>query len=119
MLLRRGGYPAPERLAAQFAASTVTRICDCGCNSFDIEIRHVDNLRPLALPRKQGGMIFETDLALDDGRQLELLVFCDKDGNLAGVDIQCNGNSEPVPETPMFDAQSFHVSYSSPHILAD
>ena len=63
-------------------------------------------------------MIFETSLLLDDSRQIALLVFCDKDGNLAGVDVDCEGNSEPVPSELVFSSAPVPV-YSSPHILPD
>lgn len=63
-------------------------------------------------------MIFETNLALDDGRQIELLVFCDKDGNLAGVDVEFEGDSEPVTKELVFSSAPVPV-FSSPHILPD
>ena len=118
MLLGAGGYPAPSRLEAQFNASNITRLCNCGCNSFDVEVQSSERLRPLALPKRQGGMIFETDLSLDDGRQIELLVFCNKDGNLSGIDIDCNGNSEPVPTRLAVSGVPIPV-FSSPYILPD
>lgn len=118
MLLGAGGYPAPARLEAQFNASKITRLCECGCNSFDVDVGGPERLRPLAFPRGQGGVLFEANLALDDGRQIELLVFCDKDGNLAGVDVEFEGNSEPVPKEPMFSSVPVPV-FSSPHILPD
>ena len=63
-------------------------------------------------------MIFETELVLEDGRQIALLVFCDKDGNLAGVDVDFEGNSEPVPSELVFSSAPVPV-YSSPRILPD
>ena len=118
MLLGAGGYPAPARLAGQFDAAKITRLCECGCNSFDVEVVGQKRLRPLVLPQGQGGMIFETNLVLDDGRQIALLVFCDKDGNLAGVDVDFEGNSAPVPSDLVFSSPPVPV-YSSPHILPD
>lgn len=116
-LLNRSNYPAPKRLAAQFEAATITRLCECGCNSFDVEIEGAGGLPPLAA-RGVGGMFFEAVFALSDGRQIELLLFCDGKGNLASVDVQCQGNTEPVPDSPEIGSEPFHV-YSSDKLLAD
>jgi len=37
-LASRAEFPAGERLLAAFHAGKITRLCDCGCDSFDIEI---------------------------------------------------------------------------------
>ena len=63
-------------------------------------------------------MFFEAEFRLEDGRQIELLVFCDEIGNLAGVDVQCEGNSEPVPPSPEYADRPFRV-YASDRILSD
>ncbi len=63
-------------------------------------------------------MFFEANFALADGRQIELLLFCDVKGNLAGVDVQCQGNTEPVPENPELEGAPFHV-YSSDALVHD
>jgi hypothetical protein len=40
---------------------------------------------------------------------IELDIFADANGNLAGVDVACNGNSEPVPEHVELEAQPYHM----------
>lgn len=117
MLLTRSQYPAPMRLAAQFEAAAITRLCDCGCNSFDVAIECAEGLLPLAASGA-GGMFFEADFALADGRQIALLLFCDAKGDLAGVDVQCQGNTEPVPDSPELEDLPLHV-YSSDLLLPD
>jgi hypothetical protein len=105
------------RLAAHFDAAIITRVCECGCNSFDVQIESAENLLPLT-SKGDGGMFFEADFALRDGRQIEVLVFCDGEGKLSGVDVQCQGNTEAVPDSPEFENGPFHV-YISDRILTD
>ena len=116
-LLSRSNYPAPKRLTAQFEAAEITRLCECGCNSFDVEIEKLEGLLPL-VSEGDGGMFFEAEFRLKDGKQIELLVFCDELGNLAGVDVQCEGNSESVPASPEYADRPFRV-YASDRILPD
>lgn len=54
-------------------------------------------------------MFFEADFRLNDGRQLEVLLFADANGNLGSVDVQCQGNTEPVPDELTLDDQPFTV----------
>lgn len=110
-------YPAPRRLASQLGAATITRRCDCGCNSFELTVRDGADPEPLAVPGS-GGMIFEASFELDDGRQLDVLLFCGPAGNLSEIEVQCQGNSEPVPLNPRFDDRPFRVHVSD-KVLAD
>jgi hypothetical protein len=40
---------------------------------------------------------------------LEIDIFVDADGYLAGIDVSCNANSEPVPVKPQLVEPPFHV----------
>lgn len=54
-------------------------------------------------------MFYEADFRMGDGRQLEVLLFADEQGYLAGADIQCEGNTEPVPQELRLDREPFYV----------
>ena len=116
-MLGVSGLPGPNRLAAQFDAAVITRICACGCNSFDTAISTTPTLLPIATPGT-GGVVFEAHFRLDDGRSLELFLYCDGAGNLAELAVECEGNSDPVPHDPIFDHVPTHIS-SSPTLLPD
>ncbi len=114
-ILSRCHYPAPERLRAHFSAATPHNFCECGCNSFEIVVSKGAAV-PLTAPGRSG-MFFEADFRMGDGRQLEVLLFADEQGNLAGVDVQCQGNTEPVPDELCLDDEPFHVWSSEKAIL--
>jgi hypothetical protein len=40
---------------------------------------------------------------------VELDVFVDAEGYLAGVDVSCNANSEPVPDEALLVEPPYHV----------
>jgi len=107
-ILERCHYPAPDRLKAQLSAATVTSFCQCGCNSFEVAVDEGKPAPPVTAPGSFG-LCFEADFHLADGRQLEVLLFADEKGNLAGVDVQCQGNTEPVPEEMALDQEPFYV----------
>jgi hypothetical protein len=98
-LLEREEIPFRASLAPYFANPTFSRLCDCGCNSFDLAMTEKD-LPLLCAPGERGGMFFELDYELTEDRQLEFLFFVDKAGRLTGVDIEVSGNNFPVPESP-------------------
>lgn len=91
-------YPAPNRLRAQLDAARFEEFCDCGCNSFAVRLPQDSGLPGLVPPRPHGGLIFETDFTLATGQSLEVLLFADSEGRLNYVEIDCNANTEPVPD---------------------
>ena len=95
----RCAYPAPGRLHAQLAAAEFHSFCKCGCNSFAVRIPLGANVPPLTLPGNSGGMFFEADFDLAPNALLEILLFVDGSGNLSFIEIDLNGNSEPIPDT--------------------
>jgi hypothetical protein len=100
-----------ERLLQQFTAGTITRICGCGCSSFDIKVPRDSGLQPL-LPAKghRGGCALSMAFTLSDRTgSVEFDVFLDAEGFLAGVDVACNSNSEPVPSNPRLVEPPYHV----------
>jgi hypothetical protein len=110
-LAARKEFPRSEALLEHFNAGTITRICDCGCNSYDLKVRKDSGLKPL-LPAHQNGGGCALSMAFyfaNRSGSLEFDVFVDADGYLGGVDVSCNANSEPVPEEPKFVEPPFHV----------
>ena len=110
-------YPATGRLRAQFEAARFDDFCDCGCNSFAVVPDEAAAPLPLIAPGSHGGLIFEADFTLDESRSLEVLLFADAQGLLNYVEIDCNANSEPVPETVEV-GEPYRVHASAP-LLAD
>ena len=108
----RKEFPRATLLLEHFNAGTITRICDCGCNSYDIKVPSDFGLTPL-LPAKEhgrGGCVLSMAFKLRGGEdRLEFDVFADAHGNLAGIDVACNANSAPVPDGPQVVEPPYHV----------
>jgi hypothetical protein len=109
-LAARGDVPASALLLEHFNAGTITRICYCGCNSYDLKVRKESGLRPLIPASQRGGCVFSMQFNLSNRPgTVEIDVFVDPDGYLAGIDVACNANSEPVPENPQLVEPPYHV----------
>ena len=112
-LASRVEFPAGERLLAAFHAGKVTRLCDCGCNSFDIEIPD-GTVAPLVQPGATGSTIFELDFqTTEEQRTLEFIVFVGNNGHLSGIEVDYCANSYPVPDEPILVEPPYHVRASS------
>jgi hypothetical protein len=110
-LANRAEILGGQRLMQQLAAGTITRLCDCGCSSYDLKVPKGAGLQPL-LPTKghRGGCVFSMAFNLADRPgTIEFDVFVDSDGFLARVDVACNANSAPVPSAPQLVEPPFHV----------
>jgi hypothetical protein len=91
-------FPAPEKLRAQFAVAQLSEFCDCGCNSFKVQVPASAGVVPIASAGEYSS-IFEADFKLaEEDKTLEVILFADEAGNLAYVEIDCCANSYPVPE---------------------
>lgn len=100
-----------ERLLQHFKAGTITRLCECGCSSYDVKVSRDSRLQPL-LPAKghRGGCVLSMAFTLRDREgSVEFDVFLDAEGYLAGVDVACSSNSEPVPSNPQLVEPPYHV----------
>jgi hypothetical protein len=114
-LLMRDEIPFRSALSQYFERAGLSRLCDCGCNSFELEVSEDSDLPPLCSRGQQGGMFFELNFALPDGHVLEFLFFCDRSGKLKGVDVEVSGNNFPVPETPSIGTTV--KTWASPSLL--
>ena len=79
--------PFGSRLLEHFAAGHLTRLCECGCNSFDCEVPAIAALAPLCPPSQHGGLFFEVVLETNAGSDVACLFFADPRGYLAGIDV--------------------------------
>jgi hypothetical protein len=112
-VLERCGYPAADRLRAQFAGAEYADFCACGCNSFAVKGR--GEAPPLVPPGGSYGAIFMADFRLADERTLEIILFADERGDLVFVEVNCCSNSYPVPE--IVDADGPFDTRTSPLLL--
>jgi hypothetical protein len=109
-LVEQSGFPAPERLARQLTVASVTEFCDCGCNSFGTYVPPNAGAPPLCAPMDHAAGIFQSYFLLQpSGKSLELVIHADKLGNLSYVNIDCNANSEPVPDQIQVAGPPYHV----------
>lgn len=112
-LAQRPEFPARHRFHAAFLAGRITRLCDCGCNSFDIEMPENTEVPSLASSGAYGA-VFELQFRTEEeSGSMEFTVFVDKDGHLAGVDVDYCANSRPVPDEPVLLEPPLHVRASA------
>jgi hypothetical protein len=99
-------------LLAQFEAADFVEFCDCGCNSFKVQTRPGERPPPFAQSGSYGA-VFEADFRIEaDEKTIEVILFSGEDGNLAYVEIDCCGNSYPVPDVLELAEAPFHVHSS-------
>ena len=58
-------------------------------------------------------MFFEADFDLTSSALLEILLFVDGGGNLSFIEIDLNGNSEPIPGTLDIVGPAHHARISA------
>ena len=96
-LAREPAVPFGANLRKHFAAGRITRLCDCGCESFDVFVPPSAQLEPLCAPASRGGMFFEVGFESSLGYPIACLLFVDERGNLSGVDVTSGaGNHLPL-----------------------
>jgi hypothetical protein len=106
----RPEFQRGDLLLRQFSSGQITRLCDCGCNSYDITVRRSSDLLPLTPPSEKGGCAFELEFNTDEwGKTVSFTLFVDKEGYLAGIDVDYCGNSFAMPEHPRLSEPPFHI----------
>lgn len=110
LIAKRPEFSCGELLLRQFSAGAITRLCDCGCNSYDIAVPRDKDLPPLVEAGERGGFVFQLEFNTNEpGKTVGFTLFVDKDGYLAVLDVDCCGNSFPMPENPTLSEPPFHV----------
>lgn len=79
--------PFADRLKAHFDAGKITRLCDCGCNSFDLGIDTDVVLAPLTNTNGRSGKFFEIAFESAGGPEIAFLFFVDDRGYLNGINV--------------------------------
>lgn len=111
-LASRSEFPAGDKLLSAFHAGKITRLCDCGCNSFDIEVEEGAAM-PLAQPGDRGGAVFELEFRTSEEQcTLEFVVLVGANGQLSGIEVDYYANSYPVPDEPVLLEPPYHVRTS-------
>jgi hypothetical protein len=106
----RPEFLCAELLLRQFSAGEVTRLCDCGCNSYDIAVPRDKDFPPLVAAGERGGSVFQLEFNTNKlGKTVGFTLFVDKDGYLAGLDVDYCGNSFRMPENLTLSEPPFHV----------
>lgn len=96
-------------LLEQFAAGEITRLCDCGCNSYEFKVRSDAQISPLAPPSERGSMVFQLEFQTPEwGKTVGFSLFLDAAGNLSGLDVDYCGNSYPMPDNPQLVEPPYH-----------
>ena len=109
-LAREPCVPFGSTLQAHFNAGRITRLCDCGCNSFDLEIPQGLALEPIVAPGRPG-KCFEVVYESSAEAEVAFLVFVDPRGYLSGLDVTCgDGNHALLPD----DVQLGRVLHAGP-----
>jgi len=110
-IAERPEFVAGEELLAQFNAGKITRLCECGCNSFNVELEEGRQTAPIAPSSEKGQVVFlaEFQIVQPPGASLEFIVYADAKGNFDGLDVHLNGNTEPIPDKLVVSEAPYHV----------
>jgi hypothetical protein len=111
-------FPVGNRLRAGFRAGKITRLCDCGCNTYDIEVPDTTNIVPLSQPGGGFGSVCEMsfevrEFGAQERKSLEFIVFADARGHFAGLEVDYCATSFPVPENLEILEPPYHVRCSA------
>jgi hypothetical protein len=94
----RADLPFGDRFKKHFERSKLTRLCACGCNSFDCETPADQDLAPLfEIVGKPNSLeaVFESDSI----EPINIRIFANSHGMLSGIEVHFGlGNQAPMPE---------------------
>jgi len=81
----RGELPFAQLLSEHFSHASITRLCDCGCNSFDCHVKGT-GLAPLL---GSVGSVSSIEVAFESncGEPIDVTVRTDDRGLLSGMDV--------------------------------
>ena len=104
--------PRAHLIQQHFAGGKITRLCDCGCQSFDLAIQPESALEPLMRPSGRDGCALELDYRVvgrPESISVEFQVFVDARGYLSGIDVSYCANSAPMPDDVELVEPPFHI----------
>ena len=106
----RPEFTAGTALLAQLDNSVICDLCNCGCNSFNLEREVSSKVVPIAGESEAGKVVFLIEFATEDpSGSLEFILYADEEGNFDGMDVHFNGNTEPMPENVSIIEPPFQV----------
>jgi hypothetical protein len=112
-LASRAYVPRAPLILQHYASGQITRLCDCGCQSYDIAIADNVVLAPLMPASDRGGCALELDYHLlepsNPGGTVTLRLFVDRRGYLSGLDADYCSNSSAMPEHVVLVDPPFHA----------
>jgi len=113
VLAKEPAVPFRSNLREHFEAGHITRLCGCGCNSFDLEIPAEALLSPISVPG-HAGKVFEIVYESNAEAEVAFLVFVDARGYLSGIDVTCgDGNQASLPDDVLLGEVLYaHVRWS-------
>ncbi len=108
----RAYVPRAHLIQQHFASGKIKRLCDCGCESFDLAIAPDVPLESLMPPSNRGGCALELTYRIVGGTDREFVdfrVFVDARGYLSGIDVDFCANSAPMPDHVELVEPPFHL----------
>ena len=97
-------------LLEHFRHGQISRLCDCGCQSFELRTSETAGLDPLVPASARGGCVFTMAFYTQEPQKtVEFGVFVDAAGYLQGIDVDYYANSSPMPESLTLLEPPFHV----------
>lgn len=94
----------------QFSHGTLSRLCDCGCNSYNFELDDGADVAPLGPPSNRGGVAFLLAFETEEPKgTIEFMIYVDAKGDLDGMDVDFMGNTSPVPDSFSIVEPPYHV----------
>jgi hypothetical protein len=113
-LVSRAYVPRAPLIQQHFDSGKIKRLCDCGCQSFDLAIEADVPLEPLMPPSERGGCALALSYHVlgrsELGDFVDFRIFVDARGYLSGVDVDFRANSAPMPEQVVLVEPPFHLS---------
>jgi hypothetical protein len=111
-LASRGYVPRAHLIQQHFSSGKISRLCDCGCQSFDLAIAADVPLEPLLPASERGGcaLALSFHVAGQPERDfVDIRIFVDARGYLSGIDVDYCANSSPMPEDVALIEPPFHI----------
>jgi len=114
-LSSRAYVPRAPLIQQHFASGKIKRLCECGCQSFDLAIASDVPLEPLMPASDRGGCALELSYHVvggNDRQFVDIRVFVDARGYLSGIDADFCANSAPMPDQVELIEPPFHIAGS-------
>jgi len=112
-LASRAYIPRAHLIQEHFAAGTLSRLCECGCQSFDLAISSDAVIEPLVPPASRGGCALDLGYYVSDvtepRRTVSILIFVDARGYLSSIEVNHQGNTSAMPERVDLEEPPFHI----------